>query len=748
MEYLAHSAKDGAPSQSYAQHVEHVAARAVAHAKAAAYRADGIPRCDSLDAAALVQCASDAGYYHDLGKLDPENQAELRNPEEGHHLPINHVDAGTAALLKLPDRSGDLAALMVSSHHHGLPHIQEASLYSSTRYRDKKPSTRERVDASLANLLQLHEALVKHQPPVGTKGVIHGDESIFCRMELSCLADADHTDTAIHYSKYPYDKTAPPLRAKERLERLNNYISHFNSEGERNRLRAEMYRECRDAVIQESIAACDSPVGSGKTTAIMAHLLTQAIQRGARRVFVILPFTNIIHQSVDIYRKALVLPGEDPVEVVAELHHRADFQDPLSRAYSAQWRAPIIVTTAVAFFETLASNKPAGLRKLHELPGSVIFLDEAHAALPVKLLPLAWHWMQVLADQWGCYWLLASGSLVEIWKLEEISKSDRFVPQLVPRNLRERLSAYEQHRIRFSRYPKPLSLDELYSAIKAAPGPRIVIVNTVQTAAVLASCLRASYGEKADADPQSSKVMHLSTALTAADRENTIQTVRGRLEACKNKSPDDPATDWTLIATSCVEAGVDFSFHTGFREISSLLSLLQAAGRVGRNGEYPDAEIWSFRLQEHPWITQNPALQDAQAVLEHYFDRGKEISPRLCTGAIRRELDQGVAISGALLAAEKTQNFPEVCEKFQVIPESTVLAVADETLKQKLRYGQADWKEIQRLGVSIRETRRKKLGLPQLVEGVYDWNLRYDNFLGIMAGVLDDLDSQQGILIR
>ena len=135
-------------------------------------------------------------------------------------------------------------------------------------------------------------------------------------------------------------------------------------------------------------------------------------------------------------------------------------------------------------------------------------------------------------------------------------------------------------------------------------------------------------------------------------------------------------------------------------------------------------------------------------MLEHYFDRGKEISPRLCTGAIRRELDQGVAISGALLAAEKTQNFPEVCEKFQVIPESTVLAVADETLKQKLRYGQADWKEIQRLGVSIRETRRKKPGLPQLVEGVYDWNLRYDSFLGIMAGVLDDLDSQQGILIR
>lgn len=495
-EYLAHSARNGAPSQSYTQHVEHVTDWAVANAKAAAYGADGQPLCNSRDAAILVQCASDAGVYHDLGKLARENQQELQNPKEGKTLPINHVDAGAGALLKLPDHCGDFAALMVYSHHRGLPDIQAESLYPGTRYRSKDPAVREKVDASLKELLELHGTLFKHLPPIGTREPIQGDESVFCRMELSCLADADHTDTAMHYNNYPKDLTAPALRAKERLERLNDYTDHFNSEGERNRLRGEMYRECRDTVIRESIAACDSPVGSGKTTAVMAHLLTQAIERGARRIFVILPFTNIISQSVKTYREALVLPGEDPEEVVAELHHRADFQDPLFRAYSAQWRAPIVVTTAVAFFETLASNKPAALRRLHELPGSVIFLDEAHAALPVKLLPLAWRWMQILADQWGCYWLLASGSLVEFWKLEEISETKRFVPQLVPQDLRQRLSVYEQHRIRFSRYSTPLSLEDLYSAIKAAPGPRIVIVNTVQTAALLAEGLLSSYGEE------------------------------------------------------------------------------------------------------------------------------------------------------------------------------------------------------------------------------------------------------------
>ena len=40
------------------------------------------------------------------------------------------------------------------------------------------------------------------------------------------------------------------------------------------------------------------------------------------------------------------------MEVVAELHHRADFENENIRHLTALWRAPIIVTTAVAF-ETL-----------------------------------------------------------------------------------------------------------------------------------------------------------------------------------------------------------------------------------------------------------------------------------------------------------------------------------------------------------------------------------------------------------
>jgi hypothetical protein len=46
----------------------------------------------------------------------------------------------------------------------------------------------------------------------------------------------------------------------------------------------------------------------------------------------------------------------------------------------------------------------------------------------------------------------------------------------------------------------------------------------------------------------------------------------------------------------------------------------------------------------------------------------------------------------------------------------------------------------------MRWDRVHKFKLSELLEGVYDWNLRYDSFLGVMAGVLDDLRSRNGFL--
>lgn len=715
---LAHSAKDGVSAQTYEAHIRGVSEKATRYAKEAEYYA-------ANRSGILSAIIEKSALLHDLGKLDAQNQQVLKNSDgKQRHLPVNHVDAGSAVL---QDENCLYSALMVYAHHRGLPDMEAEFQREKAIFRDERSVARKHTDDTLAELLREHQEIFPSQASE-TDQPYDGDQNVFFRMALSCLADADHTDTAAAYGQAPEREYLPQLCAKERLAALNQYVNSLGSDDERSSLRRKMYVACREAKNKGGFATCDSPVGSGKTTAVMAHLLQQAIERNARRIFVVLPYTSIIQQAVEVYRKALILPGENPEEVVAELHSRADFQNFETRYLTSLWRAPIVITTAVAFFETLASNQPSALRRLHELPGSMVFIDEAHNALPLKLLPLAWRWMNILANEWSCYWVLASGSLVRYWELDrlaEIKMPRPVVKKLVNPVLRKNLMAYEHNRIAFRWKENPVSRQELIDWVQKVPGPRLLILNTVQNAAVIASDLCENFGR--------SHVEHLSTALTPEDRSKVIERIKQRLG-------DDSDTDWTLVATSCVEAGVDFSFRTGFREISSLLSLLQAAGRVNRHGDSANAEMWSFSLRDDSALTRNKGMECSAAVLHSYFQKDISIVPELSTRSMNDEItrDDGcIKTIRHLMGQEDAMQFQTVDHEFTVIDSDTVPAVIDDSLAEAIAKGKSDRHTLQKKSVSIRRYKIKEWNLREIADGVYQWALGYDDFLGYMYGVLN-----------
>lgn len=719
VEYIAHSASDGHTEQGYSEHVRNVHDEAVRFAKE-------LEQYNSHAQGSLVCNVHNAAILHDLGKLDEDNQSALHHAARGKHLPVNHTDAGTAALL----RSNEIiSAVDVYSHHIGLPDMVKEELRCEACLRDTDPDVRCRTDTSLDHLLRVHSSL--YDVPLVLSGNYQGDISVYLRMTLSCLVDADHSDTAKHYGQYPEDTFIPELKPTERLAVLNAHMSALAHNDTRSLLRQEMYECCRDAEISGCFSACDSPVGSGKTTAVMAHLLKQAECRNSRRIFVILPYTSIITQSVRVYRKYLTLPGEDPEAVVAELHSKADFEDIDVRYLTALWKAPIIVTTAVAFFETLASCRPASLRKLHELPGSVLFIDEAHAALPIHLLPLAWHWINILGNDWGCYWVLASGSLVRYWNINRLIQPSDNVPDLVNYDLRQRLMQYEMNRVVYRWESKPLNRRSLLLRVKDTPGPRLLIVNTVQNAAVLADDLRCMYGR--------GRVEHLSTALMPSDRNSTISRIEKRLS-------DRTDTDWILVATSCVEAGVDFSFRSGFREASSLVSLLQAAGRINRHGTMTDSEMWTFTLQDDSMLNKNMGINTSAKVLQDYLKVEQALTPELCTRAMEDEIVRDDSILRSfteLLQAEQSCQFKEVAEKYEVIDSRTVIAVIGEELLQMIHQGKSNWRYLQLHSISVPTYKVAEWSLREISHDLYEWTLPYDDFLGYMAGVLPKLKRQR-----
>ena len=584
------------------------------------------------------------------------------------------------------------------------------------------------TDASLAELLALHRQFVADEPPDSSRfrRKLGGLER---RLLLSCLVDADHGNTARFYGNEPDLEPAEP-RWEERLAALDTYVTELAAKGGvRAAMRSELYRACRDASPEPLIQACNGPVGSGKTTAVMAYLLRAAKALGLRHIFVVLPYTNIIRQSVDVYRRALVFPGEDAEKVVAAHHHQAEFREPDFRYLTTLWDSPIIVTTAVQFFETLAANQTARLRKLHQLPGSAVFVDEAHAAMPIHLWPFMWNQLKSLAQDWRCRIVLGSGSLTEFWTNERIMGAGKTesIPAMIPADLRVAGSLSEKRRVHYESRPEPLSLSSLCDWIqKTTSGPRLVVLNTVQSAAVVADAIRR----------QGHHVQHLSTALTPDDRERVMQRVRARLK-CSN------FIDWTLVATSCVEAGVDFSFGTAFRERSRAASLVQIGGRVNRHGEREAGTVWDFVVND-PLLTVHPDFKHTRDVVEDLFRKRMwdQDSTRLMTYALEQEFkrDSGEDKIADLWRQEIQGSYPRVAELTRLITADTRLVVVDPSLVEAIRQGEPiERRHLLRHSVQLWSSKIRDLALNQIGLGLelYAWDYEYDpDFLGVMEGIL------------
>lgn len=707
----------------------------------------GIAR--SIDAAAAI---------HDLGKLAKDNQTALR-AGRGTRLKIDHVDAGVAHALAA---GNDLAAWLIRSHHSpGLPSRpeEEANLLRrgcrpplrGVRWPDASMECHERLigvtDKCLSAFLERHRAaagdcaLHPAQP-------IHG---LPMRLALSCLVDADHEDSARH-DTLADPPTIPPTRWVERIAALDNYVATLARKDPRRDIqRSALYEACRVADHAERIVSCQAAVGLGKTTAVTRYLLGQAAKAEPplRRLFVIAPFTNIITQTVATLRNALVLPGENAHSVVAEHHHRVDFDDEDHRTLATLWRAPVVVTTAVQFFETLGANRPAELRKLHEVPGSAIFIDEAHAAIPVHLWPQCWRWLRELADQWSCRIVLASGSLVRFWQEERIIAPACNLPELTPGPLLRETQNTELARVSVCEARptgndrRALTRSELVEHLTVAVervGPVLAILNTVQSAAVIACDLAERLdGITTDQHPHprpitDRHVLHLSTALTPRDRDEILEEIGRRQRS--------DSSNYVLIATSIVEAGVDLDFRTGFRERASVSAFIQTSGRVNRHGLRAGAALYTFQLEHDNLLKAHPAFRASASIFDQLWPAllAGHKPGDLATEAMSAELDRRGGIHEQLSVAELASDYPKVAELCRVIDSDTRLVVVDDDLKLRLeQYERVSFKELQEGSVQLWAAKIDSAGLPAspLSADIYLWNDAYDPlFLGYMAGLL------------
>ena len=227
------------------------------------------------DRQTFVNIVKAAATYHDLGKLDAQNQEVLRKVTRAP-LPICHEDAGVEQLLQLGRME---SAVLAAAHHAGLFSRVDEQQKGDRAFRDLRVCNH--VDKSLGSYCDIHAKWITDSLlPLLAKQAL-SKCGFARRLALSCLVDADYGDTARHYGG---ESDMPPLGARwsERAVALDKYVSGLpggatDREREGNELRRTVYGICRDAT-RPSDRSCDAPVGTGKTTAVMAHLLRVARQ--------------------------------------------------------------------------------------------------------------------------------------------------------------------------------------------------------------------------------------------------------------------------------------------------------------------------------------------------------------------------------------------------------------------------------------------------------------------------------------
>lgn len=765
VDFIAHSSPRDDPEKPphlYVDHINGVEKRGLCYAHELFHYALGLPYeeitklCDSLILALRV---------HDIGKLEPGNQKVLSGKLNGR-LPYDHVDGGVAVALNKKDT---LAAWLVRAHHSpGLASCTKERalgkrLYPSSELRGKRHN---RSDYS-TDIIEQHKILIEETDRLQNQLILKHEKScsheltehhtrnpsnaLTTRLLLSCLVDADHSDTAEYYSKNSNASSIPPVRTRwnERLKKLEHYVSKLKgSDPSRKKLRDELFQQCRGYPSRDGILTCAAPVGLGKTTAVMANLLNCAQERKLRRIFIIAPYTSIITQTVNTLRKAVVLEGEDPRLIIAENHHRIEFDSPDLRQYVHTWKAPIIVTTAIQFFETIASASPASIRKLHELPGSAIFLDECHACVPSPLMRQTWYWIRQLSQNWSCHFALASGSLIKFWERSEIvgEENQTNIPSMLSTNFFSKAKSAEQQRVDFhtindgAAIEKSQLLEHIQSE-KTEKGSKLIILNTVQSAAVIAKALQHSNEIDNDIDLSERSVLHISTALTPNDREHIIKEI----EARQSKNSIWKNQNWYLVATSCIEAGIDLDFDFGYRERCSVTSFLQTSGRVNRQGLRRNSVVYDFILQESDGIAKHPAFKDSINVFTLYWNEISqqncdldELSTRALVEEIKRKENNDQFVSN-LLKHEKCCDFQLVQKEYKIIKSETVTAIVDPSLQDNIEKGiPVSFRKIQQNSVQIWSNKIETYNMTPCKFGrnLYYWCHGYDsNFLGYMKNL-------------
>lgn len=521
-----------------------------------------------------------AGQLHDIGKLSSEFQDYIagRRTSGG-----DHSSAGARiARDRYGPQLGRILAAMIAAHHAGLADGVDLE----RRMEAAKPRVPQGWEDHAGPLAELAKLTPRGRPPAGgPKGFA---VSFLMRMLFSCLVDADFIATERFYATAT--GTTVERGGHSELSALRDrFRAHMAAKRAGadptplNALRADIFDHVlAKAALAPGLFSLTVPTGGGKTLASLSFALEHAVQHGLRRIIYVIPYTSIVEQTADVFQRALGSDGD-----ILEHHASFDWEkaragrapddeapDTLTKLQRAaeNWDVPIVVTTAVQFFESLFANRTSRCRKLHNIARSVVVLDEVQT-LPLPLLLPSLAALEQLTLNYQTSVVLCTATQPAFRKIDAALRDAKSNPMGLDLPAERELAPdpaglyVKLKRVDVERMSGPVPDDTIAARFTEQP-QMLCIVNTRRHARHLFDAIAHLPG-----------ATHLSTQMCARHRRMVLADLKEKLKA---------GAPVRLVATSLIEAGVDISFPEVWRAAAGLDAIAQAAGRANREGELKD----------------------------------------------------------------------------------------------------------------------------------------------------------------
>ena len=384
-----------------------------------------------------------------------------------------------------------------------------------------------------------------------------------------------------------------------------HFFKTTNQNELRNFVRSKVLEKIKDININvDKLFTLTGPTGIGKTLTALdfALKLREKCKKESSwipQIIYALPFINIIEQSLSVYEDTLqkyakVLAHYQYADLFTETAENTESKNYNQKLLSLDtWQADVIITSFVQLLETLIGSRNKLLKKFHHLAGSILILDEVQT-MRLEHMPLFGAVMYYLSKYLGSYVILMTATQPEIYNLankyilKEIGEEAKPL-ELVGESFV--LPVFQSfHRTQLIDLTQKIITDEvdfienLFFLNWDSDKSCLIVCNKVQRAINVYNALKQFLKRKGLENP----VYCMTTNIIPACRMDIIHGIKSEMYV---KHP-------ILVATQCVEAGVDLDFDMAFRDLAPIDSVIQVAGRVNRenssNRKYSSVYIIDF----------------------------------------------------------------------------------------------------------------------------------------------------------